>query len=685
MNYADRIKETTTVTSTATISLAGAATGYRSFSSALTTGTANIPVCIVDSAGNWEIGFYTLTNSSLLTRESVVSSSNNNSAVAFTSGSKDVFCTIPSAAFQRMAIDRDVTFSPTIPLSPPGTIWMDQKIVSGAIQFVPAAGAVKGAYTTVRLVADGINTPTYQSFSEDGGSAGYVNTSGIINTMTFWYDGYDYWYSARQAANPVAIDMVAPGASSAAVSNSTPATVTITASESLNSSYTPAASAFTVTGHTVLSVSVSGNSVNLSVSPSFANGEVQTISYVQPGANGLRDLSGNLMPSFSNLSVTDGVQPNASALTMTGPTSGSVGAASAAFTVALSPVGSNLSGTAVATPSDGGAGGTFNPTSLNLTQGSPSGTFTYTPSSSGNKTISLTNNASLSNPTSITLSVAAVDSQAPNLSSPVGTQTGSTTATATVSTDEGNGTLYYMVSTNTTETPTVVKAGFSQAVTAVGTQNVSFSGLTAGTTYYTHFLHKDAAGNESSVANGPGFTTLANSNVRLNRVITNCTESASAPWKYTGSGGSGTNGTVGAISMVGKPSGVNGAAIFKVETHAADMMVQIGTTTVIDAYVNSDCIWSSGGNWKYITRGGTVVTPSSAVAAASGDLLKIEHTNADTAADFSITTVFSVSKDSGNTWTQLGTTNNGKKATYYAKAVPAGASVISCVSATGYV
>jgi hypothetical protein len=104
---------------------------------------------------------------------------------------------------------------------------------------------------------------------------------------------------------------------------------------------------------------------------------------------------------------------------------------------------------------------------------------------------------------------AAGDNQAPNLSSPVGTQTGQTTATATVVTDEGNGTLYYIVTQNATETAATVKAGASKAVTATGTQSVSFSGLTAGTTYYSHFLHRDAAGNDSTVANGPGFTTAA--------------------------------------------------------------------------------------------------------------------------------------------------------------------------------
>ena len=118
------------------------------------------------------------------------------------------------------------------------------------------------------------------------------------------------------------------------------------------------------------------------------------------------------------------------------------------------------------------------------------------------------NTSNVANSTSFTTS-AAGDTTPPTLTSPAGTATGATTATATVSTNESNGTLYYMVSANTTETATTVKAASSQAVTAAGTQNVSFTGLTASTQYYTHFLHRDAAGNDSTVANGSGFTTSA--------------------------------------------------------------------------------------------------------------------------------------------------------------------------------
>ena len=101
------------------------------------------------------------------------------------------------------------------------------------------------------------------------------------------------------------------------------------------------------------------------------------------------------------------------------------------------------------------------------------------------------------------------DVTAPTLTSPTGTQTGSTTASGTVSTDEANGTLYYLASTNATETVGTVKAASSQAVSGTGSQSVSFIGLTASTTYYAHYCHRDAAGNDSTVSNSASFTTAA--------------------------------------------------------------------------------------------------------------------------------------------------------------------------------
>lgn len=92
----------------------------------------------------------------------------------------------------------------------------------------------------------------------------------------------------------------------------------------------------------------------------------------------------------------------ATGLTISGPLSGMSGSLSRRFTVRLHPLGATATGTVTVTPSDSGGGGTFTPTTLSLLSASPAGTFQYTPGSTGVKTISVTNNGSLANPTSLT-------------------------------------------------------------------------------------------------------------------------------------------------------------------------------------------------------------------------------------------------------------------------------------------
>lgn len=99
------------------------------------------------------------------------------------------------------------------------------------------------------------------------------------------------------------------------------------------------------------------------------------------------------------------------------------------------------------------------------------------------------------------------DTTAPTLTGASATATGSTAATGSVSTNEATGTLYFVTSANASESATTVKAGSSQPVTSTGTQSVSVTGLTAATAYYLHFVHRDAAGNDSAVASSAQFTT----------------------------------------------------------------------------------------------------------------------------------------------------------------------------------
>jgi len=94
----DRVKETTTTTGTGAVSLAGAVTGFETFAAGI--GNSNtVYYCIAhQDQAEFEVGLGTLDgDSSDLTRTTVISSSNSDSAVDFSAGTKDVFCTIPAS------------------------------------------------------------------------------------------------------------------------------------------------------------------------------------------------------------------------------------------------------------------------------------------------------------------------------------------------------------------------------------------------------------------------------------------------------------------------------------------------------------------------------------------------------------------------------------------------------------
>ncbi len=113
------------------------------------------------------------------------------------------------------------------------------------------------------------------------------------------------------------------------------------------------------------------------------------------------------------------------------------------------------------------------------------------------------------------------DSVAPVLTNPIDNTTGTTTASLTVDTDEGNGTLYTVATTSATPPSKArVKLGqdsagiaatyaANQAISSTGTKTFSATGFTASTAYTAFFMHEDAAANQSNVSAANGFTTNA--------------------------------------------------------------------------------------------------------------------------------------------------------------------------------
>lgn len=93
----DRVKETTATTGTGTLTLAGAVTGFQSFSSALSNGDTTYYSIFESSTGEWEVGLGTFTLSgTTLSRDTILESSNAGSAINLTAGAADVFITQPA-------------------------------------------------------------------------------------------------------------------------------------------------------------------------------------------------------------------------------------------------------------------------------------------------------------------------------------------------------------------------------------------------------------------------------------------------------------------------------------------------------------------------------------------------------------------------------------------------------------
>src|SRR5210317_1245128 len=94
----DRVKQTSTTTGTGTFDLTGTISGFESFVTGI--GNSNTTYySIVNENGEFEVGLGTVTDAATdtLSRDTIISSSNSDSAVDFGAGTKNVFCTLPAS------------------------------------------------------------------------------------------------------------------------------------------------------------------------------------------------------------------------------------------------------------------------------------------------------------------------------------------------------------------------------------------------------------------------------------------------------------------------------------------------------------------------------------------------------------------------------------------------------------
>lgn len=108
---ADRCKETSTTTGTGTLTLAGAVTQFRAFDDCFDVGEQVYYAIEGQTGTEWEVGIGRLATSSTLSRDTILASSNSNAAVNLSSGTKNVFATIPAVHIGASALGMEVALN----------------------------------------------------------------------------------------------------------------------------------------------------------------------------------------------------------------------------------------------------------------------------------------------------------------------------------------------------------------------------------------------------------------------------------------------------------------------------------------------------------------------------------------------------------------------------------------------
>jgi hypothetical protein len=171
---ADRVKDTSTTTGTGNITVSGSAPfGYRTFSTVLSVADTFYYTIQGQSTAEWEVGLGTYASTNQFARTTVLASSASGSAVSFSSGTKNVFITLPA----NKTLQFDASGSPTAGGILYGTgSMLSYSAVGTAGQALISGGTGAPTWTTIA----GLGTVT--SVDVSGGTTGLTASGGPVTT-----------------------------------------------------------------------------------------------------------------------------------------------------------------------------------------------------------------------------------------------------------------------------------------------------------------------------------------------------------------------------------------------------------------------------------------------------------------------------------------------------------------------
>ena len=182
----DRVKETTTVTGTGAATLLGASAQFKAFS-AVCANADLAPYAIVGQTGTeWEVGIGTWGTGNILTRTTVISSSNADAAVTFSAGTKDVFLTIPAKIADPLDNNNVCVLPATtisaVPTPAADTIGIFARKISG--RMMPKWISPSGVDNPMQAALFGNNIAMYLPYSSTNGGTATLGGLGMSWTAS---------------------------------------------------------------------------------------------------------------------------------------------------------------------------------------------------------------------------------------------------------------------------------------------------------------------------------------------------------------------------------------------------------------------------------------------------------------------------------------------------------------------